>query len=73
MIQIEKDRTVQIPKALYTQLKTQVEKVYEIHQKDLAEKYDGAFCLTGLKINTNMQPRSLSGNGFSLQLCQPPA
>lgn len=39
----KKDRTVPIPESIVPELKQQIDKVYNLHQIDLAEKYDGAF------------------------------
>ncbi len=39
----KKDRTVPLPKSLQADLRGQVERVYEQHQKDAAKGYDGVF------------------------------
>lgn len=39
----KKDRTLPIPNSIRTELEEQVDRVYELHQADLAEGYDGAF------------------------------
>jgi integron integrase len=41
----KKDRTVPLPERLYPELRSHLEKVKKLHQKDLEEDYDGAFMM----------------------------
>ncbi len=45
----KKDRTVPIPQVLYDELKRQIDNVHTLHQKDLSDKYDGAFMFDSIE------------------------
>jgi|GEM_PF-4776151 len=45
----DKDRTVPIPQAIRPELKTQLETVSELHDKDLASGYSGVFLVDSLE------------------------
>ena len=45
----KKDRTVPLPGALRSELKSQLAAVKELHQRDLARKYGGVFLVTALE------------------------
>jgi integron integrase len=46
----KKDRTLPIPDSIKTELKAHMERVYNLHQMDLAKKYDGAFMFDRIEI-----------------------
>ncbi len=45
----KKDRTVPLPEKLYPELESHLQKVKNLHQKDLSEDYDGAFMMNQLE------------------------
>ncbi|WP_342662114.1 integron integrase [Desulfobacter curvatus] len=45
----KKDRTIPIPQVLYDELKHQIDNVHALHQKDLSDKYDGAFMFDSIE------------------------
>lgn len=44
----QKDRTVPLPETIITELRKQLEFIRDIHQRDLARKYDGVFLMNSL-------------------------
>jgi len=46
----KKDRTLPIPEIAEPELKAHMKRVYNLHQMDLAEKYDGAFMFDRLEV-----------------------
>jgi len=45
----QKDRTVPIPEAVLYELKNQIDKVHNLHQKDIDSGYDGTFLFNALE------------------------
>jgi len=60
----KKDRTVPIPDALMEVLKSQLQRVIEIHERDYRTGFDGVFLYGLLEKNIRMLPKNLSGSGF---------
>jgi len=55
----QKDRTAPLPHVLLPELKTQLERVIQLHQEDLACGYAGAFLPTALAIKYKQASREL--------------
>ena len=60
----QKDRTVPLPQVLLPELKTQLERVMQVHQEDLAANYGGTFLPSALAMKYRHASRELVWQWF---------
>ncbi len=63
----KKDRTLPLPQIIVPELKTHLEYIKKLHQKDINTGYAGAFVDGLLEKNTKAAEKNLSGSGFFRQ------
>jgi integron integrase len=60
----KKDRTVPLPESINDELKRQLQRIKELHEKDLAEKYDGVFLDDAVERKFPKAPKELLHQWF---------